>query len=231
MAFNEEMILPFMINHYRNRFNNCRIVLRDNCSTDRTAQIAKDNNCEIIHYDTKGLHDDFELQQLKNNCWKDAQTDWVLIIDPDELLDINEQQLKEEEALGTTLIKPTGYEMINMEDNYDLSSIKYGLNWPEYGKTCLLNKKYIKEINYNCGAHVSKPMGHVQLNTNSYNLYHYKWINPDYIVDRFAATAFRMSESNKKYKMGWENLEPAEKIKQEFQSRRDKVSVEGIKLF
>lgn len=231
MAFNEETVLQFMLDHYRARFPACHIILRNNESTDNTVKIAKDNNCEIIDHNTNGFHDDFDLRDLKNNCWKDAKTDWVLIIDPDELLDINEKQLKEEEALGTTLIKPIGFEMINMEDNYDLAGIKYGLVWPEYGKTCLFNKKYITDINYNCGAHVSKPVGQVQFNTNSYNLFHYKWINPDYIVERFAATATRMSVLNKKYKMGWENLEPATKIRQEFQSRRDKIGVEGIKLF
>jgi glycosyltransferase involved in cell wall biosynthesis len=231
MAFNEEIILPFMIEHYRSRFPNCYIVLRDNCSTDSTVQIAKDNNCEIIHYDTKGLHDDFELQELKNNCWKTANTDWVLIVDPDELLDINEEQLKNEERLGTTLIATTGYEMINMKDNYDLSSIKYGLKWDEYGKKCLFNKKYISDINYNCGAHVSNPAGNIQYSQYIYNIYHYKWISQEYILNRFASTASRMSESNKKHKMGWENMEPVEKIKEQFQIRRERIKNEGIKLF
>lgn len=230
MAFNEETILPFMLAHYRSHFPAANIIIRDNCSTDKTAQIALDNGCEVIHYDTKGLHDDFELRDLKNNCWKDAKTDWVLVIDPDELLDINEQQLKEEENLGTTIFKPTGYEMINMLDNYELSDIHYGLKWQEYGKTCLFNKQYIKEINFNCGAHVSQPVGKVQFNTNSYSLKHYKWINPDYIVKRFANTTARMSELNKKHKMGWENMEPEDVIKQEFQNRRDQIKTSGVKV-
>lgn len=231
MAYNEEFILPFFIEHYRKRFSNAHIVVRDNCSTDNTIKIAKDNGCEVIPYDTGGIHDDFSLQFLKNNCWKNtANSDFVLIIDPDEMIDINEEQLMEEDKLGTTLIKPLGFEMINMEDNYDLKSIQWGLKWEDYGKVCLFNKKYIQEMNYNCGAHQCNPVGKIQYNKGGYNLYHYKWINVDQIVKRFAMTASRMSENNKKYKMGWENMEPEDKIRQEFQIRRDRIKKEGIRV-
>jgi glycosyltransferase involved in cell wall biosynthesis len=219
MAYNEEVMLQFMIDHYRSRFPNCQIIIRDNQSTDRTVEIALSNNCEVLPYDTGGQIDDFKLRDLKNNCWKESKTDWVLVCDVDELLDINEEQLKNE-AANFTIIKTQGYDMINMEDNFDLSSIKYGSKDNNYSKSVLFNKQYIKEINYYCGAHNCTPSGTVLYSDNIYNLYHYKFINQDYLINRFKLTAQRLSEANKKSGMGAYNSDPEEKTRKVFQDRR-----------
>ena len=153
MAYNEEVRLQFMIDHYKQRFNACKFIIFDNHSTDATAQIANDNACEVRPYESDNKVDDNLLTLFKNNCWKTAPTDWVLVIDIDELLDINEEQLKNEELNGITAIKPEGWNMVNMEDNYDFYNIKYGYRHPDYDKVCLFNKKYVKEINYMHGAH------------------------------------------------------------------------------
>lgn len=75
MAYNEEVFLKYMIDHYRSRFPNCRIILHDNESTDSTAAIARENNCEVINFPTNNEIDEFKITQLKNNCWKSANTD------------------------------------------------------------------------------------------------------------------------------------------------------------
>jgi glycosyltransferase involved in cell wall biosynthesis len=201
MAFNEELVLPFMISHYKIRFPNCQIVIFDNQSTDNTVNIALSNNCVVIEWDTDNKIDDEKMRILKNNCWKNAPTDWVLFCDPDELLDINEDQLKNEELNNTTIIKSKAFNMVNMEDNSDLQNIKYGIRAENYDKYYLFNKKYIKEINYNHGAHVAAPTGLVKLSNNEYNLYHYKFISPEFNVQRHHYTLPRLSDLNKK--MGW----------------------------
>src|SRR3990167_11265325 len=94
ITYNESLLIQFMIDHYRSRFPDCRIVVYDNISTDDTVKIALANGCEVIPYDTNGQIQDSHYIQIKNNCWKDAKTDWVLICDMDELLDINTAQLK-----------------------------------------------------------------------------------------------------------------------------------------
>ena len=89
MAFNEELLLPYMIKHYRSRFPNCNIVVYNNNSTDNTKQIAESNNCEVIFYNTNNQVNDDMLRNLKNNCWKTALTDWVVVCDVDEMLNIS----------------------------------------------------------------------------------------------------------------------------------------------
>ena len=93
ICFNEELILPFFVKWYRKKFPNCRIIIYDNYSTDSTEKIALQNNCQVIKYDSNNqIRDDLYLN-IKNNCWKDAETDWVLVCVVDELLDINQTQL------------------------------------------------------------------------------------------------------------------------------------------
>ncbi len=201
LAFNEEVILPFTINHYRNKFPECHITVFDNQSTDKTKEIALANNCKVIVWDTNNYIDDEKMKSLKNNCWKQANTDWVCIIDSDELVDINEEQLKIEETKNTTIIRSIAYNMVNMENNYDLSNIKYGVRAEMYDKNYLFNKKFIKEIHYNHGAHHSNPMGNIKYSDTKYNLYHYKFISEDFNIARHHYTIPRLSELNKK--MGW----------------------------
>ncbi len=201
MAFNEEVILPFFIKHYRNRFTQCNIVIFDNESTDNTKSIAANNNCHIINWSTDGQIDDEKMRILKNTCWKSSITDWVLVCDPDELFDINEVQLKAEELNNNTIIKSKGFNMVNMEDNLDIENIKYGVRAEMYDKSYLFNKKFIKEINYNHGAHLSSPEGIIKYSDLTYMLYHYKYISQEFNIDRHRYTLQRLSNLN--IKMGW----------------------------
>lgn len=232
MAYNEETVLPFMLSHYKKNFPTANIILRDNCSTDRTVEIAKDYGCQVIEYNTNGIHDDFALRQLKNNCWKDLtiKSDWVCVLDPDEILCITEKDLQEEEKQGNTIISTQGYDMVNLNDNYDLANMKYGIKDKQYSKFCLFNKKYIQEINYECGGHISNPIGNVKFSNKTYKLCHYNWISPEYLVGRYALTAIRMSENNKKYGMGSYNFQKEEETRKSFNNRREQCKKEGIRV-
>ena len=88
IAYNESILIKFMIEHYRSRFPNCHIIVYDNYSTDNTVEIASALGCEIRYFDTNNQIFDNKYLELKNNFWRDAQTDWVLVCDVDELLNI-----------------------------------------------------------------------------------------------------------------------------------------------
>jgi len=213
IAYNEEVFIQFMINHYRSRFPNCHIVVYDNESSDNTAIIAKNNNCEVITYCTNNQIQDSKYLEIKNSCWKSASTDWVLVCDMDELLNINEEELKNEESLGATVIKSEGYNMINMEDNYDLANIKYGSRCSPYDKSYLFNKKFISEIKYSPGCHACDPQGQFIKSTKAYLLYHYKCINPDFQAARYKSYAARLSSENKQHSWGGHYTQAEQDIK------------------
>ena len=229
LAYNEEVFLQYMIDHYRSRFPNCHIVVNDNESTDNTRAIALKNNCEVVWFDTNNEINEHKITNLKNNCWKTSKTDWVLVCDVDELLDINEQQLKEEESKGATIVRSEGWNMVNMEDNYDFDNIKHGTRVPQYDKSYLFNHKYIQEIHFCAGCHGASPQGTVKYSDNVYKLYHYKCINPDYLVKRFAWTAKRLSEMNKRCGMGTYWLNTEENIRAGFNNGREGARQNKVK--
>jgi glycosyltransferase involved in cell wall biosynthesis len=216
LTYNEDVLIQFMIDHYRSRFPNCHIVIYDNSSTDKTVEIAKANGCEVINYNSGGTLNDGLHMQIKNTCWKDAKTDWVLVCDLDELLDINEAQLKSEELIGCTKIKSEGYTMVNMENNLDILNMKYGFRDGGYDKDLLFNKKFITEINYGIGAHQANSSGTIKY-SGPYKLYHYKSLSPDYAVARCADTAKRLSSANRSHGWGGACLRSEKEIRDDFE--------------
>jgi len=198
ICYNEEIILQKFIDHYRTRFPNCEITIYDNMSTDNSRQIAIKNGCKIIDYDSNNeIRDDLYLE-IKNNCWKEASTDWVLIVDTDEFIYISEEQLKKEESLDTTLISFEGWNLITMLDNPDIIDLdlKWGSRASQYDKSYLFNKKFIKEINYSAGCHGCSPKGKVKYSETKYLMCHWKALGLNYMINRHAEFGKRMSKQN-----------------------------------
>ncbi len=223
IAYNESILIKFMIDHYRTRFPNCHIVVYDNESTDNTVDIAKANGCEVISYSTNNQINDRKYLEIKNNCWKTAKTDWVLVCDIDELLDISELDLQKENAAGKTIIKAEAFNMVNMEDNYNLENMKYGSRCPPYDKTFCFNKKFISEINYAPGCHTCAPVGPIHASAKLYKLYHYICIHPDLQVAKYKLYATRLSPENIKHGWGGHYFEPEASIRSTFALARTYV--------
>lgn len=206
LAYNEEFFIPHMIKHYRDRFPTCHIVIYDNMSTDKTVEIARSHNCEVISYDTGNTIQDSKYLEIKNNCWKSASTNWVLVCDMDELLEIDSTQLLMEENAGTTIISTEGYNMVDVDDvfNDDIDDIKYGARSVSYDKSCLFDRRYIQEISYHPGCHECSPVGEKLIySETSYKLYHYHAINLDMLTSKFRRNRNRLSRENKKNNWGF----------------------------
>lgn len=223
LTYNEELLIQFMIDHYRERFPYCKIVFYDNVSTDATVKIAIANDCEVIPYDTHGKIEDCRYMEIKNNCWKNAKTDWVLVCDLDELLDINETELKKEEDLGTSMVRSDFYDMINMEDTLDIAGMKYGVKSPLPGKCMLFNKKCIREIHYGPGAHICDPIGTLCYSNKTYKAYHYASINEDVTIEKFRVYRGRLSPENVKNGWGVQYSMTPDEIRQEYREERAKA--------
>jgi len=198
IAYNEEIMLPFMIKWYRERFPDCKIVVYDNYSTDKTEKIALSAECQVIKYDSGNqIRDDLYLE-IKNNCWKNAETDWVVICDVDELINITSLDLKDEKS---SIIKFNGWNMVNNLNSGKLEDMKYGYRAEQYDKFYLFNKSMVTEINYEAGCHKSNPKGNITFSKNIYNCFHFKEISEDYIVNRYKEFNERLSSKNKQ--MNW----------------------------
>lgn len=223
LAYNEELQLPQLINHYRSKFPDCQIVVYDNMSTDNTVNIAKNNNCTVISYDTNNQIVDSKYLEIKNNCWKTATTDWVLICDVDELVNISQEDLIEEDRKNTSIVRFRGFNMVNMEDNTDVASIKYGVRCAPYDKYYLFNKKFIQEINYTPGSHTANPVGIISYSTKIYDAYHFNFVNLQLSIDKYKQYASRLSPENIEKKWGSHYFFTKEQIKEEFNSLRNRA--------
>lgn len=227
ITYNEEVILPYFIKWYRSRFPDCKIVVYDNYSTDDTVTIALENNCEVRMYDTNNQLSDSKYLEIKNNCWKNAETDWVLVCDADEFLNINQIELKKENDLNSSIIRAEGWNMINTEENPNLSlkNIKWGSRAKQYDKYYLFNKKLIKEINYKPGCHFALPKGVINFSNGLYKLYHYRALDENYIVKKNKLFASRLSEENLKKGWGFHYLEEEEETRKKYKIFQNKENL------
>ena len=225
ITYNEELMLPYFIEHYRLRFPNCKIVVYDNESTDDTVKIALKNDCEVITYKTNGKLDDITYLEIKNNCWKNCKG-WVIVCDCDELIDVADYILTLESNEGTTLIRFNAFNMVNMANDLKIDGIKHAIRSESYDKSYCFDTRFISEINYSAGCHSASPIGSKIAYSNSiYFAYHYKYINVDYMVNRHANFAKRLSEINIKKGYGGHYLQTETQIRNEFLNAQSKAKL------
>ena len=192
ICWNEEIILPYFFKHYKQRFSNIKFTVYDNFSTDNSRNIIKNNGAELLDYDSNNeIRDDLYIQ-IKNNCWKNTDADWVIVCDIDEWIECSDTLLNQENC---TIFKPMGYEMIG--NTYNLDRIKRGFRYKKMDKCVLFKPDEIKEINYNVGCHICNPIGNIIYNVSPVPLYHMKYFNVFYILKRYRQLVKRLSKTNK----------------------------------
>lgn len=208
---NEELIMPHLLNYY-SRFCQ-KITFYDNESTDNTINIINAfTGCEteIISYSTNGeIRDDIYIQ-IKNNCWKNIDADFVIVIDSDEFL-YHENLLEFLENNTFDVYYPTGYNMISNYFPADYNKlitdqVILGEYCKNYSKSVIFNPKTIKEINYGIGAHESNPIGYADIKIytgTDLKLLHYKNLGFEYRYNKNAAYGKTLSDYNQMNKFGW----------------------------
>ena len=81
LCYNEEIILPYFLNHYKKFVRNFTIY--DNMSTDNSVNIMNEYGVNVIPYDTQGKMDESTYLNIKNTCCKGSDADWVIVCDMD----------------------------------------------------------------------------------------------------------------------------------------------------
>jgi len=191
LCYNEEVILPHTVEHYRRNFKDCEITIYDNKSTDESRNIAKDLSCNIIVWDSNDEIDDYKYKDIKNSCWKNQKEDWAIVIDMDEWLVVNEEQLQKEQDNGVTILKVKGVDMMGESknltlDDIDLHKIRKGINYTKEDKNlCFrVGEKYITEMNYDWGAHNCNPKGNVKFSEKTYINKHMSYLGLNFVIDK-----------------------------------------------
>lgn len=203
ICWNEELLLPHTVSFYRQRFPGCKIVVYDNFSTDNTVMIAELLKCEVKHFYTGDKMSDEALISIKNNCWKDAETDWVMVIDTDEWMDVYAYELQLTKA---TVLRSKTIQMVSIMDRPIKASnplwMVYGVIYDKSeGKFLCFRKSAIKEMNYDYGCHTAEPWGEVIFSERRFNMFHYKWLSLEYVINRHALVGKRLPK--KSIRMKW----------------------------
>ena len=214
ICYNEELLLPYFIDHYKKLGANIRIY--NNKSTDQSKSIIAYSGCNYIAYDSNNqIRDDLYLQ-IKNNCWKDSKAEWVIVCDIDELIEINF------DISRYNIINTKGFDMIGLPPS------RLGVHNQMYSKHIMFRPNCFKEINYKPGCHSLNPIPNVAISGSIEiaNLLHYKYIDEDYVYNRHLMYQERLSDINKQ--LGWgieyQNVE-RKKIEDKFAELRSQSSM------
>jgi glycosyltransferase involved in cell wall biosynthesis len=148
ISFNSMYVMPFFIEHYRERFPDAVINVFDDDSTDNTTSYCKSMGCNVVEipqpddclsgaertYGLKSKNHNRtvnhvnKINNLRSDYWKKSTADWVIVVDHDELVDMWEKDLKDIEEYDVVVFE--GYNMYNETGNSDveLRSLKFGVD-------------------------------------------------------------------------------------------------------
>lgn len=200
VAYNEEIMLPFTIAHYKRMFDNPNIVLYDNHSTDSTRAIAISEGCEVITFDSEGMNDTIQ-SYIKSQAAMNATSKWVLCIDCDEECLINKEDLDLLESKGVNIVQFEGWDIFDsVETPWDVK-VPQGCKSPGYYKPVLIRTGQFDVIEFGAGAHkmerlIPKEGIEIIYSYYEYKLLHYKHWSSNYNINRSAELAIRQSKQN-----------------------------------
>jgi len=179
LCYNEQTLIKDTILHHRRLHPNALITIYDNYSTDKSPDIARDMGCNVIQWDRGTEISNLVRMRIKNTCWNDISSGWIMVCDMDEWACITDDELDSEEAAGTTVIQFRGMNMVTPHceradlSDIDLHTVEYGNDYGSY--KCLIFRAELTAMNFGAGAHTCKPQPSekVRFNTRNYYFKHY----------------------------------------------------------
>jgi len=220
LCYNESVMIPHTVKHYKTYFPSCKITIYDNESTDDSVEIAKKLGCSVISWNSNNCIDDFKYVDIKNNCWKSVESGWIIMADMDEFLCVTEEELLKEKNLGTTILEIYGFDMIGESETTDLTDIdlqqikKCVYNHYLNKKLCFLREK-ITDIDYGLGCHDCKPKGEINYSSTIYLNKHMKMLGLQYFTNIIIARHER-SENMRNQGFNIHYISDIEKIKETY---------------
>ena len=147
VCYNEEFMLPYFMKHYL-KFAD-KITVYDKMSTDKSVELMKENGIEVIPFQSNNEYCESILLNIRNTCWKNDTSDFVIVCDIDEFIyhpNIIDKFIKYSNN-GFTIIKPKGFQMMSEslpttnDQIYD--ELKNGFFDERYSKPCIFNPRNV----------------------------------------------------------------------------------------
>jgi glycosyltransferase involved in cell wall biosynthesis len=217
-----------------------RVIVHDNYSDDNTREICESLGAEVKLFGQAGVLNDQAYKDLKNNCWKGSDADWVIIVDDDEIL--YEEALKyvlaEAKMNKHTIFKTQGIQ-IHSDSMPKESWLELKNGWKDnnYSKLVIFNPSEIKEINYEFGCHThcnGGPKGNLSYAPNKLFLLHYNFVGGvDRIIKRWGEYEPRrqLSSINMRWNLGHRYSKTESEIRSEWlESERKSRTLQKVGL-
>jgi glycosyltransferase involved in cell wall biosynthesis len=222
VCYNEELFLPYFLRHYEKIAD--RIVIYDNRSTDRSAEIIKSHPKATCHsFDTGNQLGEQALTNIRNQCWKADNADWAIVCDVDEIIYHPDLLKFIENHKEYSVIRPHGYTMISTVlptttgQIYD--ELKDGVRYPFFDKCELFSPKRISDMNFGPGSHSANPVGDFNLlYTGELKLLHYRYLTLERTIKKYHHLATRRSPDTIAHGWATQYVLPDDKITDVFNS-------------
>jgi len=215
LLHNEAAMLPYFMLHY-SQFAD-KVYFYESDSTDNSKEIAEILGATIIPLKTGNFVDELVFLEMKNNCWKGSDADWVIIVDTDEFVyhPNIKYYLKD---TPYTAFYPKEWRMFAKEFPKTKGQIYEEVNMgipgkQGYNKLNLFRPSEITEMNYEAGCHTCHPTGNVKIcyDTDIITM-HFHDMGIENRLKRNAYLASRISEVNKARGWGSHVLWSREKV-------------------
>jgi len=227
ICYNEEVLMPHFLKHY-SKFCE-KIFIYDNFSNDKSIEICSQFSCvSVLRFDTGNkIRDDIYLK-LKNDIWKKSrgEADLVIVCDIDEFLYSPNliESISNSYYKKFTLFKCHGFNMVTGQlptsSNQLFSDFQFGVKETNFDKILMFDPNKIEEINYGFGAHDACPIGDIKYADSNFALLHYKFLDLDYLQNRYKMFSERLSEYNKKLNLGYHYTFSKYRIQSEYNKIR-----------
>jgi hypothetical protein len=214
-TYNESTYIDYFVKWYSSRFQNLKITVFDNHSTDDTVEKAIALGCLVNYWGNIDKMSEIKFVELKNNCFKGGESDYFIICDIDEFLDISDADLI---INRPTCVQGIGYHMI-ADAKTDFENIHLGVRDSVYDKCLMFKRENLLEINYKPGAHVCKPVYKESDFVEEIlrkNLFHFRWLSLDFVIDRYERNKKRVKKTERLRGMSYHYFARRKKIEREY---------------
>jgi len=222
-TYNDSVHIEHLVKWYSARFHNLKIIVYDNQSTDDTVSKAQSLGCTIV--DRGGL-EAFGIEkfiELKHKCFKNSESEYTLICDIDELLDVSDIDLLKHQP---AIVQGIGYQMVG-DEGTAYENICRGVRDPVYDKCLLFRRDKVLKINYSPGAHSCNPIfveGQKIGGNLRRNLYHFRWLSLKFVIERYERNSKRISVADRKQGFAYQYFLSEKELSEEYFLARDNSS-------
>lgn len=222
LCHQEEPMIPYFMRHY-NQYG--QVFIFEGHSTDGSVELAKSLGAIVISIDTNNEVRDDVFTDIKNNCWKSSNADWIMICDIDEFI-YHPDMINVLQSNENTIIYPRLFNMFSEQFPVTFGQIyeEVTMGVEGGGKANIFKRSAIKEINYDIGCHGCNPVGDIRLDYNSdIKTLHMRHLSRQYVIDRNKYFLSRMSDVNKNHGWGYHVRTTAEEMNKYFDEQKKKL--------